>query len=174
VVWDSHGLRIEAANSSLQQILGDVSTDTGAKVEGLRSDQRIFGTYGPGSARDVLSQLLDGTGYNVLMIGDQGAGTPRQIVLSAQPKGPAPMNNSRDTTSEEEYEAEQQQEQQLQLQQMQQQQMQQAQPPEPQNNRGSGFQRPEEPGGPPRTPQQIIQQMQQLQQQQQQNQNNPQ
>lgn len=185
VVWDSHGLRIDAANSSLQQILKDVSTDTGAKVEGLNADQRVFGSYGPGPANEVLSQLLNGTGYNVLMIGDQGAGTPRQIVLSSKPSGPAPAagNNNRATMSEEDYEAEQelreqeQQQQQLQLQEQQQQQQrqqqqqqQQSQPP----NMRNGFQPPETPGAPPRTPQQIIQQMQQMQQQQQQNQNNPQ
>ena len=84
VTWDSHGLLITAQNSSLKQILDDVSAATGAKVEGLGADQRIFGAYGPGKAREVLSQLLDGTGYNVLMIGDQGEGTPRQIVLTSR------------------------------------------------------------------------------------------
>ncbi len=84
VTWDSHGLLITAQNSSLKQILDDVSAATGAKVEGLGADQRIFGVYGPGKAREVVSQLLDGTGYNVLMIGDQGEGTPRQIVLTSQ------------------------------------------------------------------------------------------
>ncbi|HEY1647645.1 MAG TPA: hypothetical protein VGF96_06675 [Terracidiphilus sp.] len=159
VAWDSQGLRIQAANSSLQQILKDVSTDTGAKVEGLNSDQRVFGAYGPGPANEVLSQLLNGTGYNVLMIGDQGEGTPRQIVLSAKPTGPAPANSSRNTMNEEDYEAEQQQEAP----------MQQIEPPNVRN----GFQPPEPPqGAPPRTPQQIIQQMQQMQQDQQQNQNN--
>jgi hypothetical protein len=152
VVWDSHGLRIDAANSSLAQILQAVSTDTGAKVEGLHADQRIFGTYGPGPARDVLSQLLDGTGYNVMMIGDQGEGTPRQIVLSAQPTGPAPVNAGRSMNSDDDYEADQQQ----------------PQPLEQPAFRG-GFQPPEPPGAPPRTPQQI---MQELQQQQQQEQNN--
>jgi hypothetical protein len=101
VVWDSHGLRIDAANSSLAQILSDVSTDTGAKVEGLRTDVRIFGTYGPGPANDVLSQLLNDTGYNVLMIGDKGSGAPRQIVLSAQPAGPAAQNNAHNNGDEE-------------------------------------------------------------------------
>ncbi len=57
------------------------------KLEGMDQDQRIFGTYGPGPARDVLSQLLDGSGYNVLMIGDRGQGTPRRIVLSAHSGG---------------------------------------------------------------------------------------
>jgi hypothetical protein len=82
VVWDSHGLHIVAANSSLAQILKEVTTKTGTSLEGMGEDQRVFGSYGPGPARDVLSQLLHGSGYNVLMIGDQGQGTPRRILLS--------------------------------------------------------------------------------------------
>jgi hypothetical protein len=91
VTWDNHGLQIKAANSSLRQILAEVSTDTGAKVEGIDQDERIFGDYGPAPARDVLSQLLHGTAYNVLMIGDQGEGTPREIVLSPQLAGSSPQ-----------------------------------------------------------------------------------
>jgi hypothetical protein len=82
VTWNGQGLRISAANSSLRQILEDVASATGATVEGIETDQRIFGVYGPGKARDVLTQLLHGTSYNVLMIGEQGEGTPREIVLS--------------------------------------------------------------------------------------------
>lgn len=88
VTWDSSGLRIDAANSSLVQILRDVSTDTGVKVEGLSHDERIFGDYGPGPAREVISQLLHGSGYNIFMVGDQGAGTPLQIVLTPRSAGP--------------------------------------------------------------------------------------
>src|SRR5580704_17074408 len=76
VTWDSQGLRIQAANSSLHEILNQVSADTGAKVEGIGTDERVFGEFGPGTARVVVSQLLHGSSYNVLMIGDQGAGTP--------------------------------------------------------------------------------------------------
>ncbi len=82
VTWDSQGLRIDAANSSLHQILKDFCVATGAKVEGLTADQRVFGVYGPGQARDVLTALLEGSGYNLLMVGDQGQGAPREIVLS--------------------------------------------------------------------------------------------
>ncbi len=89
VVWDSHGLSIDAANSSLQEILKDVSAATGVKVDGLTADQRVFGIYGPGRAGDVLSQLLQGSGYNVIMIGDQGQGAPREIRLSARQAGNA-------------------------------------------------------------------------------------
>jgi hypothetical protein len=84
IVWDSHGLRIEAANASLSEILSEISTITGAHVDGFAKDARVYGQYGPAPARDVLSQLLEGTGYNVMMIGDLGQGAPRQIVLSAR------------------------------------------------------------------------------------------
>jgi hypothetical protein len=90
VTWDSHGLQIKAANSSLQQILHEVTTDTGIRVEGLGADQRIFGTYGPGKPREVLSQLLHGTGYNVIMVGGEDSGAPLRILLSGRPAGPTP------------------------------------------------------------------------------------
>ncbi len=158
VVWNSQGLRIEASNSSLSQIMKDISNETGVKIQGLASDERIFGNYGPGSARDVLAQLLDGSGYNVLMIGDQGEGTPREIQLSPQPKGGAPAsgdNQATASTDENSDAANDQPDQQPQPQ----------QPPMLRN----GF----TPGAPPRTPQQIMQEMQQRQQQQLQ-QNSPQ
>jgi len=145
VVWDSHGLKIDATNSSLQQILKDVATATGVKVDGMSSDQRVFGTYGPGQARDVLSQLLQGSGYNVIMIGDQGQGTPRQILLSTrQSSGQA---NSEDDDADEP-----------------------PAPQEPEQPVRPAF----PPGTPPRSPQQIMQEMQQRQQQIQQQQNQPQ
>ena len=172
VVWDSHGLSIDAANSSLQQILKDVSTATGTKVEGLSTDQRVFGDYGPGQARDVLSQLLQGSGYNVLMIGDQGQGVPRQVLLSARQassgqaataKSSQPSNDDED--SEEPAAAN----------------------PEPAPQNRPGFGPGYQPGANPtpapvRTPQELMQdlqqrqqqQQQQFQQQQQQQQNNPQ
>jgi len=90
VDWNGRVLSVSATNSSLQQILSDISTATGVKVEGAATDQRIYGSYGPAPARDVLSELLDGSGYNVMMIGDQGQGTPRTLVLTAKSSGPAP------------------------------------------------------------------------------------
>jgi hypothetical protein len=145
VTWDSQGLRIEAANSSLEQILTDVAAATGAKVEGLSADQRVFGAYGPGPARDVLLRLLQGSGYNVMMIGDQGQGTPRKIVLtsphagsSSPAVGSAPANdsdNDDDADSDE-------------------------QPTAPPARPGIV------PNGQPRSPQQIMQEMQQRQQRQ--------
>ena len=134
VVLNSHGLRIEADNSSLKQILNDVSDTTGAKIEGLSSDERIFGSYGPGQVRDVLSQLLDGSGYNVMIIGSQDRATPLRIVLSDPSKGnasPEPSNPVRSRNEDPGAE----------------------QPPQPQPLIRNGFGS----GTPPRTPQEMQQ-----------------
>jgi len=88
VTWDSSGLKIQANNASLHQILNEVSADTGAKVEGIGADERVFGEYGPGTTRDVISQLLHGSSYNVLMIGDQRAPVGEQSAADESP-GPA-------------------------------------------------------------------------------------
>ncbi|MGO9324939.1 MAG: hypothetical protein ACLP07_10295 [Terracidiphilus sp.] len=161
VVFDSRGLLVVASNSSLEQILKEVSLETGVKVEGMDADQRVFGTYGPGPSRDVISQLLDGSGYDVLMIGDRGEGTPRRIVLtersgsatkSVANNTPAPPNNEDTDADQTAPEPQVEQE-----------------PPQPIQNGAA-------PPVPVRTPQQIMQEIQERghQQQTQNGQQNPQ
>ena len=153
VEWNGRELSIGATNSSLQQILRDVSTATGVKVEGMGADQRIFGSYGPAPARDVLSQLLDGSGYNVLMIGDSGEGTPRQLVLTTktgtqtQAANAQPRQSSDDEVQEDPEPPPEQ--------------------PEPVQRRPAGVV-PNQPGQPGqvRSPQEQLQEMQQMRQQQ--------
>ena len=85
-------LTVRANNSSLSEILHDISQASGMKVEGLQTSgpgQRIFGIYGPGAPRDVLSELLDGAGYNVLMLGVTSSGAPRELALTARSSGAA-------------------------------------------------------------------------------------
>lgn len=154
VVWDANGLRVNASNSSLQQILKDVSTQTGSKVEGAVPDQRVYGDYGPGQARDVLSELLQGSGYNVVLAGDLGKGAPREIVLSPRPAGGqnvqgANVNRQQPDAEDEAPEPPEDQ------------------PPPPVNPPLQMQSRPGfGPNGPIRTPQQIMEEMQQRQQQQ--------
>jgi hypothetical protein len=102
VTWNREDLRIDAANSSLQQILTDVATATGSTVEGLTKDERVFGNFGPASARDVLAQLLQGSGYNIVMVGDQGQGVPRELILSARNANKAPQGMTRPSSEENE------------------------------------------------------------------------
>ena len=133
-------------------------------MEGLNRDQRIFGVYGPGPARDVIAQLLDGSGYNVLMIGDLGQGTPRQIVLTSR-TGDAPKpdaNNQPNTDSDSDAEPEEQ--------------AQQPEPPLPPQQQPPPMPTGAAPGVPVRNREQMVEDLQQrqLQQQQQQQQANPQ
>jgi hypothetical protein len=102
VSWGSRGLEIEASNSSLNQILHQVAADTGAKLEGLARDQRVFGSYGPGPGSDVLWQLLDGSGYNMLMVGGHDTDAPLKIVLSARsPASPQTAANNQTRSNSE-------------------------------------------------------------------------
>jgi hypothetical protein len=178
VVWDATGLRINASNSSLQQILREVSTETGTKVEGLSADQRVYGDFGPGKARDVLGQLLQGSGYNVLLAGDIGQGAPREVVLSPRLAGSngAPNNNAVNRPQQEgggDEDVPEPPDEQPPI-----------QNPQVQGGPRPGF-GPGGPNGPIRTPQQVMEEMQQRQilqqqqlqeqqQQQQQQQQNPQ
>ncbi|HEX8711767.1 MAG TPA: hypothetical protein VF730_07830 [Terracidiphilus sp.] len=140
VEWNAQGLSIDAKNSSLQEILKEISEQTGAKIEGMSQDQRVFGVYGPGQPREVLSDLLEGSGYNVLMVGNAARGVPQHIELSERPKG-GPQPNA-PVSPGEMYEPP----------------VAPYQPPEP-------IVRPNNQPQPPRTPQQILQEMQQRQQQ---------
>ncbi len=149
-----HSLTIQADNSELSQILRAISASTGMKVEGLSTDERVFGTYGPGEPHQVLLSLLEGSGYNVLMVGDTD-GAPSQLSLSlraakgAESAAQGPRNAARE---EEEDEPEQD--------------VQQVQPPEqpqPIPVQGQEIQ-------PGRSPVDIQQEMLRLRQQQQQQQ----
>ncbi|HEX3438186.1 MAG TPA: hypothetical protein VHT24_15560 [Pseudacidobacterium sp.] len=89
---DNGKLSVKADNSMLSTILHDISAKTGMTVDGLSRDQRIFGSYGPGTPREIVASLLDGMGYNVVMVGSLENGAPRQVLLTPRagglPKGP--------------------------------------------------------------------------------------
>ncbi len=77
-------LSINATNASLSEVIREVAKDTGMQVEGNSRDERVFGSYGPGSPPEVLSALLYDSGYNVIMVGSTADGAPRRLVLSAR------------------------------------------------------------------------------------------
>ena len=163
VSWDSRGLEIEASNSSLDQILHQVAADTGAKLEGLTQDQRVFGNYGPGPGSEVLLKLLDGSGYNVLIIGGRDTDAPLKIVLSARsPASPQTTANHQSRSNSKDDEAGKQLESRLQP----------DYPPQPPSSQPN--QDPFASGEPARDPvqfmQEILQRQQKIDQQQQQDQ----
>ena len=93
---DGH-LSVVANDSSLNQILREISRKTGMKITGGVTDERVFGNYGPDTPAKVLSALLDGTGSNMLLIqgsNHQAAGSaaPVELVLTPRNGGPTPPN----------------------------------------------------------------------------------
>lgn len=151
-------LSIHADNSGLDDILHAVAAKSGMKIEGLDRDYRVFGQYGPANPREVLSELLSDSGFNIVMLGKTADGTPQQLLLTA--RGDAPVTPPNPQDPEESYHP----------------------PPRtvyhdapphhaPQPPNGA---RPGAPGNGVRTPQQILQELERMHQQQQQQQNQPQ
>lgn len=93
VTAHNNELTVKAENSSLSQILHQVSSATGMKLNGLGGDERVFGSFGPGAPREVLTALLDGTSYNIMMVGDLPNGAPRELLLSSRPSGGASQSS---------------------------------------------------------------------------------
>jgi hypothetical protein len=84
-------LTISANNSSLNQILRDISRETKTKITGGVVDERVFGEYGPASTEQILNTLLDGTGSNMLFVQSSGA-APAELILTSRGGGPTPPN----------------------------------------------------------------------------------
>ncbi len=90
VVLENGKLTVEANNSDLAEILRTVAAVTGMTIDGSIRSSRVFGVYGPRNPRDVLTDLLEGTGYNFMMVGGTRDGAPRQLLLSAEKSKSAP------------------------------------------------------------------------------------
>ncbi len=90
IVFADGNLSIQADNSSLAAILHQVASNSGMKIEGLGGDERVFGNFGPGAPRDVLADLLVGTAYNQVLLGDLSNGAPRELILSPTTRGGVP------------------------------------------------------------------------------------
>ncbi|WP_263418580.1 hypothetical protein [Terriglobus albidus] len=82
-------LTVHANNSELRQVLQDISRESGMAIQGQIRDARIFGSYGPGEPSAVLTELLAGQGYNILIVGGGPQGAPRQLLLTDRSSGPS-------------------------------------------------------------------------------------
>lgn len=153
-----HSLAIKANNSALSAILHEISSSTGMKIDGLGNDERVFGNYGPGDAREVLLALLQGSGYNVLMVGDVTGGAPRQLSLTQRTMTTTSTGSSvaKNTNNDDDSDDSDQDVQQIQ----------QPEPPQPMNQPSPGGIGSEGGGPQQRNPQEIIQDLQRLRQQQ--------
>jgi hypothetical protein len=89
VTYANGMLTVAADNSSLNQILREIARQTGMKVTGSVSDERVFGRYGPSTPARVLASLLEGTGSNMLLR-ETASNAPAELVLTPREGGPTP------------------------------------------------------------------------------------
>jgi hypothetical protein len=82
-------LTIVAHNSTLGDVLKAVRQQTGAELDiPPNASERVVADLGPGPARDVIAQLLNGTHFNYVMVGSATDPTAIQsIVLTAKSSG---------------------------------------------------------------------------------------
>jgi hypothetical protein len=91
ITYLDHHLTVIAQNSSLNQILREISQITGITITGGVAEERVFGSYGPDIPSQVLGQLLDGTGSNVLFVSSI-ENKPAELILTPRGGGPTPPN----------------------------------------------------------------------------------
>ncbi len=90
VQYSKGELTIVAHNSTLSDVLKAVKQQTGADLEiPPNATERVVADIGPGPARDVLAELLNGTHFNYVMVGSVADPTAVQsIFLTAKSGGP--------------------------------------------------------------------------------------
>lgn len=75
-------LSVRAQNSSLVNTLVQIQHLTGLAIDGLSHDQRVYGQYGPGTVSATLSALLDGSGYDFVIVGGGAGHASARLILS--------------------------------------------------------------------------------------------
>jgi hypothetical protein len=91
VTYSDGSLSVSANNSSLNQILREVSRMTGITISGGVAEERVFGQYGPAVPSRVLGTLLDGTASNMLFV-QATAVKPAELILTPRLGVPTPPN----------------------------------------------------------------------------------
>jgi hypothetical protein len=83
-------LTIVAHNSTLSDVLNEVREQTGAELDiPPNANERVVADLGPGPARSVLADLLNGTHFNYVMVGSiTDPKAIQSIVLTARTGGP--------------------------------------------------------------------------------------
>jgi len=85
VSFQAGQLTIVAANSTLGDILRAVRKQTGAEIEIPEAQDRVVTHLGPGPARDVVAELLNGSRFNYVLVGSPAdAAVLTKVVLVAK------------------------------------------------------------------------------------------
>ena len=89
VTYENNQLTIIASNSTLADVLRAVRKTTGADIDVPAAPERVVTHLGPGPAREVLADLLNGSRFNYVLLGAAGNDTAlTRVVLVAKTEGP--------------------------------------------------------------------------------------
>ena len=88
VNYENGQLTIVAPNSTLGDILRAVRKQTGAEIEVPDAKERVVTHLGPGPARDIVADLLNGSRFNYVLLGSPtDASQLTRVVLVAKSAG---------------------------------------------------------------------------------------
>lgn len=93
VSYQNNQLTIVAPNSTLADILRAVRKQTGAEIEIPAAPERVVTHLGPGPARDIVAELLNGSRFNYVLLGspsDESALTRVVLVVKNGPQEVTP------------------------------------------------------------------------------------
>lgn len=97
VSYQNQQLTINAPNSTLGDILRAIRKQTGAEIEVPSAPERVVIHLGPGPARDVIADLLNGSRFNYVLLGSPSDNNVlTRVVLVAKSAGdnPTPDQNA--------------------------------------------------------------------------------
>jgi hypothetical protein len=96
VSYQNDQLTIIAPNSTLGDILRAVRKQTGAEIEVPSATERVVTHLGPGPAREVMAELLNGSRFNYVLLGSSANEAALTRVVLVQKTGPDNANAPND------------------------------------------------------------------------------
>jgi hypothetical protein len=95
VSYQNSQLTIVAPNSTLGDILRAVRKQTGAEIEIPPATERVVTHLGPGPAREVIAQLLNGSRFNYVLLGSPADDSvlTRVVLVAKGPQDSTGANN---------------------------------------------------------------------------------
>jgi hypothetical protein len=95
VSYQNAQLTIVAPNSTLGDILRAVRKQTGAEIEIPPATERVVTHLGPGPAREVMAELLNGSRFNYVLLGspEDNSVLTRVVLVAKSPQDNASPNN---------------------------------------------------------------------------------
>ena len=96
VSYQNEQLTIVAPNSTLGDILRAVRKQTGAEIEIPSAPERVVTHLGPGPAREVVAELLNGSRFNYVLLGSPAndALLTRVVLVARGPYNGSPPNGA--------------------------------------------------------------------------------